>query len=311
MRDKLISMSINPLGVSGRPEDQNNNSEANPLSTHLETHQETFPSPIEEVPVNNSSMNQSQPLVNNNSRGHPNRINVPNTMSMDTYSKNYEKGGQKEDENKAKSHSSRQNNAVHSSNPLLQPSASQKSHSNKENSGVVLKDSYIPDCNDTSETEHSVDSIEECPKSTINPTSKHPKNPHKSPDFSNKLSIHEQKQANNPSSNQTQAQPDLDPKNALPKSPTLTTNPIASKSKINSTSSGAGRVRLISDKKADPSSFDSFTDRLVQRHIPGILLAPETFCNKLVLFYHANAEDIGQSVQFCKEINSKFEVGFC
>lgn len=60
----------------------------------------------------------------------------------------------------------------------------------------------------------------------------------------------------------------------------------------------------------NPREFDSFVDNMTDRYIPAILMAPSTPCAKIVVFYHANAEDIGQAYSFCKDINDKLEVSF-
>lgn len=58
----------------------------------------------------------------------------------------------------------------------------------------------------------------------------------------------------------------------------------------------------------NPREFDAFVENMTERYIPGILIAPSTPCVKIVIFYHANAEDIGQAYSFCKDINDKLEV---
>lgn len=84
------------------------------------------------------------------------------------------------------------------------------------------------------------------------------------------------------------------------------------------TGSGAGihKIRASCNKPIfqeidckNPREFDDFVNNLVDRYIPGILIAPSNQCAKLLIFYHANAEDIGQAYSFCKEVNEKLEVG--
>lgn len=58
----------------------------------------------------------------------------------------------------------------------------------------------------------------------------------------------------------------------------------------------------------NPRDFEAFVDNITDRYIPAILIAPTTPCAKIVIFYHANAEDIGQAYSFCKEVNDKLEV---
>lgn len=64
----------------------------------------------------------------------------------------------------------------------------------------------------------------------------------------------------------------------------------------------------VNKELKNPREFESFVDNITDRYIPAILIAPTTPCAKLVIFYHANAEDIGQSYSFCKDINDKLEV---
>lgn len=57
-----------------------------------------------------------------------------------------------------------------------------------------------------------------------------------------------------------------------------------------------------------PKQYDDFVNNLIDHYIPSILIAPTNPCAKLLIFYHANAEDIGQAYGFCKEVNDKLEV---
>lgn len=80
---------------------------------------------------------------------------------------------------------------------------------------------------------------------------------------------------------------------------------------------GVRTIKMLKTKSStvnkelkNPREFEAFVDNITDRYIPAILIAPTTPCAKLVIFYHANAEDIGQSQSFCKDINDKLEVKF-
>lgn len=62
------------------------------------------------------------------------------------------------------------------------------------------------------------------------------------------------------------------------------------------------------DMYVPPETFDEFYDHYIERYISAILIAPEMKCHKIVVYFHANAEDAGQAVPFCNEINSKLDV---
>ena len=67
--------------------------------------------------------------------------------------------------------------------------------------------------------------------------------------------------------------------------------------------------KFINHDLRNPKDFEDLISNMTERYIPAILMAPSTPCAKIVVFYHANAEDIGQSYSFCKDINEKLEVG--
>ena len=54
-------------------------------------------------------------------------------------------------------------------------------------------------------------------------------------------------------------------------------------------------------------SFDQFVDLYVDGYIPCILIPPHRFSSKLIIYFHANAEDIGQSYPLCSEINDHLD----
>lgn len=68
--------------------------------------------------------------------------------------------------------------------------------------------------------------------------------------------------------------------------------------------------RVAPAQRTNPKEFDLFVDNLVERHIPCLLIAPRQPSCKLMIFYHANAEDIGQAFTFCQDINEKMECYF-
>lgn len=67
--------------------------------------------------------------------------------------------------------------------------------------------------------------------------------------------------------------------------------------------------KFINHELKNPKDFEDLVSNMTERYIPAILMAPSTPCAKIVVFYHANAEDIGQAYSFCKDINEKLEVG--
>lgn len=66
--------------------------------------------------------------------------------------------------------------------------------------------------------------------------------------------------------------------------------------------------RFINNDLKNPRDFEALFENLIDHYIPAILIAPSTPCAKIIIFFHANAEDIGQSYSFCKDINEKLEV---
>lgn len=59
--------------------------------------------------------------------------------------------------------------------------------------------------------------------------------------------------------------------------------------------------------EGDPREYELFFAQLVDHYIPCIMLYPTIECSKILVFYHANAEDIGQSHAFCKDVNEKLD----
>lgn len=66
--------------------------------------------------------------------------------------------------------------------------------------------------------------------------------------------------------------------------------------------------KFINHELKNPRDFEELIENMTERYIPAILIAPSTPCAKIVIFYHANAEDIGQAYSFCKDLNEKLEV---
>lgn len=61
------------------------------------------------------------------------------------------------------------------------------------------------------------------------------------------------------------------------------------------------------EKKLSGRCFDQFLDLHIDSYIPCILLSPLKRCQKLIIFFHANAEDIGQAQQMCQELGDYLE----
>ena len=59
-----------------------------------------------------------------------------------------------------------------------------------------------------------------------------------------------------------------------------------------------------------PKQTDEFVDNFISHHIPCILVHPRYESDKIMLYFHANAEDISHSEVFCSEIKAKFNVKF-
>lgn len=56
------------------------------------------------------------------------------------------------------------------------------------------------------------------------------------------------------------------------------------------------------------SYVDYLVDAIVERHIPAMLLVPSVPSARMLVFYHANAEDIGQAYVFCSDLKQKLDV---
>jgi hypothetical protein len=66
----------------------------------------------------------------------------------------------------------------------------------------------------------------------------------------------------------------------------------------------------VSRQKAaetDPREYEQFFAQLVDHYIPCTMIYPTIECSKILVFFHANAEDIGQSYAFCKDVNEKLD----
>lgn len=77
---------------------------------------------------------------------------------------------------------------------------------------------------------------------------------------------------------------------------------------INSVTRVKARSVYLEHEVKNPKDFDDFVDTLVDRYIPCMLLTPRVKCSKLIIFYHANAEDIGLALEFCEDLYKKLEV---
>ena len=67
-------------------------------------------------------------------------------------------------------------------------------------------------------------------------------------------------------------------------------------------------AKFINNDLKNPRDFEALFENMIDHYIPAILIAPSTPCAKIIIFFHANAEDIGQTYSFCKDINEKLEV---
>ena len=79
---------------------------------------------------------------------------------------------------------------------------------------------------------------------------------------------------------------------------------------INEVLASCTRSKILRDgDKHHREYFDEFFEHFVDHYIPAILLCPPTTCSRIILYFHANAEDIGLTYAMCKEINRKMDVG--
>lgn len=62
------------------------------------------------------------------------------------------------------------------------------------------------------------------------------------------------------------------------------------------------------DRQIGKKEITEFVAQMIDRHIPCLLIAPAQPTVKLTIFFHANAEDIGQAYDFCKSLNQKLDV---
>lgn len=56
------------------------------------------------------------------------------------------------------------------------------------------------------------------------------------------------------------------------------------------------------------SHVDYLVYSIVERHIPAMLLVTSVPIARMLVFYHANAEDIGQAYVFCSDLNQKLDI---
>ena len=62
--------------------------------------------------------------------------------------------------------------------------------------------------------------------------------------------------------------------------------------------------------EGSPKFLKEIFEEMIDRYIPCLLLAPSQPTAKVTVFYHANAEDIGQTLEFCEGLNEKLDVIF-
>lgn len=69
------------------------------------------------------------------------------------------------------------------------------------------------------------------------------------------------------------------------------------------------RVRNQNTNKSEikGDKFDEFVEIYIRDYIPCILIPPHFPSSKIIVYFHANAEDIGQSYPLCSEINDDLD----
>ena len=53
---------------------------------------------------------------------------------------------------------------------------------------------------------------------------------------------------------------------------------------------------------------DEFVDMYIDHYVPSMLISPANSSDKILLYFHANAEDIGQAYMFCSQMKKKLNV---
>lgn len=53
---------------------------------------------------------------------------------------------------------------------------------------------------------------------------------------------------------------------------------------------------------------DEFVDMYIDHYVPSMLISPANSSDKILLYFHANAEDIGQAYMFCSQMKKKLNM---
>lgn len=61
---------------------------------------------------------------------------------------------------------------------------------------------------------------------------------------------------------------------------------------------------------ADKKNWNLYVDSMVSHFVPCFLLCPTKPCRELVLFFHANAEDLSTAYSFCLQLQKTLDVAF-
>ena len=62
------------------------------------------------------------------------------------------------------------------------------------------------------------------------------------------------------------------------------------------------------ESNADPKKTDEFVEMYIDHHIPCLLICPELKSDKILIFFHANAEDVSHAYIFCSHLRQKLNV---
>ncbi len=74
------------------------------------------------------------------------------------------------------------------------------------------------------------------------------------------------------------------------------------------TSAGLKPIESLQSLNQLPELNNKIFEELVDRHVPCLLLTPLKATNRIVVFYHANAEDLADARYFCQRLNLLLDV---
>jgi hypothetical protein len=75
------------------------------------------------------------------------------------------------------------------------------------------------------------------------------------------------------------------------------------------TSAGLKPIESLQNLNLLPELTNKMFEELVDRYVPCLLLPPLKVTNRIVVFYHANAEDLADARYFCQRLNLLLDVG--